>query len=291
MTPDQCIFTIDVEDWYHILDLPSTPPISTWTSLPSRIESNFERLLDILDENHAQATCFFLGWVAEHYPHLVTMADKRGHEIASHGYAHRLTYEMTADEFLDDITAAKQLLEDIIGREVIGFRSPGFSATTATPWFFDKLVEAGYRYDSSVFPAPRAHGGLPTGGFFPYRQTVREGSIIEFPITVVRIVNKPLCMFGGGYLRLFPYPLVRYMSHKVLREGRPVIYYVHPREIDPHQPRLSMSLTRKFKTYVNLNGLENKVRRLTQDFKLTSFERFMNTFPVEESEPVCKNVM
>ncbi len=276
----QCIFTIDVEDWYHILDLPSTPPLTKWAEMPSRIETNFERLLDILDENHAKATCFFLGWIAERFPHLVKMAVERGHEIASHGYAHELVYRMSETEFLEDALKTRKLLADRCGRQINGFRASGFSATESTPWFFDRLIEAGYKYDSSVFPAVRSHGGMPDSNHFPHLVTRASGKIFEFPISVSTLFGKKVCLFGGGYLRLFPYPVVRYAGRKVLSENRPVIFYAHPREIDPDQPRLPMSLIRKFKTYVNLRGLESKIRRLTRDFELTSFEQYMLTHPI-----------
>src|SRR5271156_1369877 len=165
----RCIFSIDVEDWFHILDLPSTPPLSEWNRLPSHVEKNFLRLLDIVDERNVRVTCFFLGWVAERFPHLVREAKARGHEIASHGYSHGLIYQMTPKKFLDDASKAKRILEDVSGSPVLGYRSSGFSVTKETPWFFEKLMEAGYRYDSSVFPAPRGHGGMATSQYAPYR--------------------------------------------------------------------------------------------------------------------------
>ena len=271
----KCIFSVDVEDWFHILDIPATPPMSQWDSLPSLVERNFRKLLDIFAEKDVRVTCFFLGWVAEKFPHLVKEAARRGHEIASHGYAHRLIYEMTPQEFLEDARRSKNLLEDLTGRPVLGYRSSGFSVTERTPWFFDMLIEAGYRYDSSIFPAPREHGGLATARFGPYRVTGSENALIEFPVTIKKVFGKPLCFFGGGYLRLFPYFLIRRMTSRVLQEGRPVIFYVHPREIDPKHPRLPMGAVRRFKSYVNLETTEGKIRRLTSEIEFTTFERFI----------------
>lgn len=268
----KCIFSIDVEDWFHILDVPSTPDLSDWDSLPSLVERDFLKLLDILGERDIRATCFFLGWVAQKFPHLVSEASRRGHEVASHGYSHQLAYRMTPRQFLEDVAKAKGILEDITGRATLGHRASGFSVTEETPWFFDKLMEAGYRYDSSIFPAPRNHGGLKTEQYAPYRI---HGELIEFPITVRRILGKPMCFFGGGYLRLFPYCLIRRMALGVLAEGRPVVFYVHPRETDPNHPRLPMSPARRFKSYVNLNTTEGKIRRLPADFELTTFESFI----------------
>ena len=273
----KCIFSIDVEDWFHILDLPSTPPIDEWDALPSRVEANFLKLLDMVGEH--RVTCFFLGWVARRFPRLVKEAHRRGHEVASHGYAHRLVYQLSPAEFLEDAVTSKQIIEDAAGRAVLGYRSSGFSVTAATPWFFDQLLAAGFRYDSSVFPAPRGHGGLDTGRYAPYRIAGRNGSLAEFPITMRKVLGKPICFFGGGYLRLFPYSLVRSMTRKVLREGRPVIFYAHPREIDPGHPRLPMSAARRFRSYVNLHTTEGKLRRLAREFELTSFESFLAENP------------
>ncbi|MGC2111645.1 MAG: XrtA system polysaccharide deacetylase [Candidatus Korobacteraceae bacterium] len=272
------IFSVDVEDWFHILDVPSVPAISEWSGLPSRVEKNFSKLLDIFSEENVQVTCFVLGWIAERFPHLVKEAAARGHEIASHGYGHRLVYEQTRDGFYEDVRHARLLLEEIAGAPVIGYRAPGFSTTTDTPWFFDALAEAGYQYDSSVFPAPRGHGGIRDGRRDPHRVGNGDG-ILEVPITVVSFMGKPMCFFGGGYLRVFPYWLVRKMARQVLLEDRPVVFYIHPREIDPNHPRLPMSRTRQFKCYVNLETTESKVRRILHDFPVTTFQNVISNYP------------
>ena len=273
-----CIFSIDVEDWFHILEVPGAPRPFEWNSLPSRIDINLLRLLDLLSETNSLATCFFLGWVAERFPHLVKEAHRRGHEIASHGYSHRLVWTMTPREFAQDATRSKVILEQIVGQRVLGYRSAGFSVIERTPWFFDVLAEAGYQYDSSVFPARRAHGGLRGSPKAPYRID-HPGGLIEFPITVADIINRPICFFGGGYLRLFPFFLIKGKAQEVLSQGRPVIFYVHPREIDPHHPRLAMNGVRRFKSYVNLKTTEQKIRRLLFEFHVTTFERFIAKNP------------
>jgi polysaccharide deacetylase family protein (PEP-CTERM system associated) len=279
----KCIFTIDVEDWYHILDLPTTPEIGQWDSLPSRVEHNFAKLLGILEDRKAKATCFFIGWVAQKYPHLVREAARQGHEIASHGFQHKLAYSMTSREFFDDATRSKGVIEEISGQAVWGYRASGFSLTENTPWFFDKLIEAGYRYDSSLFPATRGHGGLPNGRYAPYR--LDSADFVEFPVSVERVLGKPICFFGGGYLRLFPYSLIRTMTRRVLRQERPAVFYVHPREIDLDSPRLNMSLKRRFKSYVNVATTELKIRKVLSDFEMITFREYlaktMNMFPVE----------
>jgi polysaccharide deacetylase family protein (PEP-CTERM system associated) len=269
-----CIFSIDVEDWFHLLDLPTTPPISKWASLPARVEGNFLKLMATLGEARAKATCFFLGWIAEKYPHLVREAVRQGHEIASHGYGHRLAYEMSSEEFFEDALRSKKIIEDIGGEPVWGYRASGFSVTRATPWFFERLMQAGYRYDSSVFPAPRGHGGLPDGSLAPY-QVNQDSNFMEFPASVERVAGKPVCFFGGGYLRLFPYVVIRSMTRRVLRQGRPVIFYVHPREIDLESPRLAMGWKRRFKSYVNISTTQTKIRRVLSDFEMVTFREFL----------------
>src|SRR6185369_12812303 len=267
--------SIDVEDWYHILDVPSAPDISRWDDLPPRVEKNFHRLLDIMDETKSRSTCFFVGYIAQRFPGLVREAKERGHEIASHSYAHRLAYTMSPTEFLDDAARSRKLLEDISGAPVLGFRASGFSVVERTPWFFEKLVEAGYAYDSSTFPAAHGHGGMKTASMVPHRKQTPSGALVEFPVTVAEVLGKRLCFFGGGYLRLFPYPLVRWMSRAVLNDGRPVIFYVHPREVDPGHPRLPMNMSRRFKTYVNLRTTEQKIRNILADFAVTTFAEYL----------------
>jgi polysaccharide deacetylase family protein (PEP-CTERM system associated) len=256
----------------------SAPQIETWGTLPSRVEGNFRRLLDLFEEHQARASCFFLGWVGERFPQLVREAAQRGHEIASHGYAHKLVYQMTRDEFYADAVRARKVLEDVSGGPVVGYRSPGFSVKEQTAWFPEAVAEAGYRYDSSIFPAQRAHGGMRFSRREPYRFEGPGAGLAEFPMSVVNLFGIPMCFFGGGYLRLFPYPLIRRMARRVLAEGRPVIYYVHPREIDPAHPRLPMSAVRRFKSYVNLSSTEGKLRRILSEFPTVTFHDFLATY-------------
>jgi len=265
------VFTVDVEDWFHILDIPSSPPAAQWAFLPSRVEKNFFRLLDLFSEKRVHVTCFFLGWIADHFPHLVQEAVRRGHEVASHGYAHRLVNTMRRQEFREDAVRAKKLLEDIGGRPVLGYRAPGFSLTRETSWLFDELIAAGYLYDSSLFPAPRGHGGDPSFSRTPAVWGDSNRSLVEFPITVTDWGGRAVCLFGGGYLRFFPYSVIRREANKVLSTGQPVIFYVHPREIDPTHPRLPMNAYRHFKSYFNLNSTLPKVLRILDDFRFSTF--------------------
>jgi polysaccharide deacetylase family protein (PEP-CTERM system associated) len=273
-----------VEDWFHIIDIPGAPQIPQWDSLPSCVERNFMRLLDLFSEKHATATCFFLGWVAERFPNLVKEAVQRGHEIASHGYAHQLTYQLSNAQFYEDVLRSRKLLEDAAGVAVHGYRAPSFSVSE---WFFETLIEAGYLYDASVFPAAREHGGTHTNADAPNRLPhvikLDSGSIFEFPMSVVDVLGKPLCFSGGGYLRLLPYSLISHWSRQVIGEGKPVVFYIHPREIDPHHPRLAMGIRRGFKTYVNLNTTESKLARILDEFSVTTFRDYLsrNTHSME----------
>lgn len=271
----RCVFSVDVEDWFHILDIESAPAITEWAALPSRVEKNFMKLLDLFSEAGCTVTCFFLGWVGERFPHLVQEAHRRGHEIASHGYAHRLVFEFGRGEFLRDAVVSRKILEDLTGEPVIGYRAAGFSITESTRWFADELIEAGYLYDSSVFPAPRQHGGLKDGHYTPYFIGEPSKGLVEFPMTVGRMLGLRFCFSGGGYLRLFPLAFVRRMAKRVLADGRPIIFYVHPREIDPSHPRLPMPPLRRFKSYVNLQTTESKIRKLLDEFEVTSFRNFI----------------
>ncbi len=271
----QSIFSIDVEDWFNLSGTGLEPPPSEWDRFESRVERNLRGLLELLAEGGGTATCFFVGYFAKRFPHLVHEAVAAGHEIASHSYFHRLVYELSPAEFYEDALATRKLLEDISGRPVRGFRAPAFSVTAQTPWFFEKLVEAGYQYDSSVFPAPHQTGGLATGRLEPYSVKTRAGTLAEFPITVVRVLGRPMCFFGGGYLRLFPYYLIRTMGRWPLGERRPIIFYVHPREIDLGQPRMPLSRRRKFTCYVNLRSTRLKIRHILRDFQVSSFESYI----------------
>jgi len=218
---------------------------------------------------------FFLAWVARRFPHLVTDAARRGHEIASHGYAHQLAYQAGPDAFFEDCRLSKEILEQISGRAILGYRAAGFSATHSCDWFFEKLASAGYRYDSAIFPARRGHGGIDGARREPHTVNSASGQIVEFPVSVTTVAGATMCFFGGGYLRLFPYFITRRMSQSVLNAGRPVLFYIHPREIDPGHPRLPMNFNRRFKSYVNLHTTETKIRRILADFTFTTFEQLL----------------
>ena len=272
---------MDVEEWFHILELRAGPDLKQWETLESRIEKNFYFLLNTIEKYRAKATFFFLGWIAEKYPRLVTEAHTKGHEIASHGYSHQLIFTQTKEQFRNDIRKSKDILETIINEPVNGYRAPGFSVTNDTLWALEELVAAGYTYDSSIFPTSRAHGGIRGAKMDPYILHLKPGKIIEFPMSVAQYLGKRICFFGGGYMRLFPYFLIKKMGKHVNRGGRPIIIYLHPREIDPHHPRIKMNAFRYFKSYVNLSTTAAKFSRILEDHELTSFRQWISLHEIK----------
>ena len=270
-----CVFSVDVEEWFHILDVPSTPPMDQWDRQESRVEHSFHRMLDVFAEKQVRTTLFFLGWVAERHPQLVKEAVAQGHEIASHGYAHQLVFQNDRRHFTEDVRRAKSVIEDASGLAVLGYRAPGFSVTKGAPWFFEALAETGHAYDSSIWPGNRNHGGWPGALPVPHVVPTAKGDIVEFPISLVRTLGRDMFFFGGGYLRFFPYPLIRRKALEVLAEQRSVVFYLHPREVDPGHPRLPMSLKRRFMSYVNLDTTEPKMRRLFDDLPMTTFSELL----------------
>ncbi|MDP6633262.1 MAG: polysaccharide deacetylase family protein, partial [Phycisphaerae bacterium] len=257
--------TIDVEDWYHILDSPATPTMDTWASLECRLAQSMDRLLEMFARTGAQATFFWLGWMAERHKQLVRTCLQAGHEVASHGYGHVLAYKVGRRAFQNDILRAKGVIEDITGQAVDGFRAAGFGITPETDWAFDVIRQAGHRYDSSVFPTARAHGGMVNGRLGPHVLHTSNGPLSECPMSVVQMLGHRVSLFGGGYLRLAPKWLIRQGVNQLRATGQPMIVYAHPREIDPDHPRLPLGFRRRFKCYVNLRTTMPKLEWLCQE--------------------------
>jgi polysaccharide deacetylase family protein (PEP-CTERM system associated) len=258
--------TIDVEDYFQVSALAPQIDRSTWDSRPCRVERNVERLLELLQRNGAHATFFTLGWIASRYPHLVRDIVAAGHELASHGFAHLRASDQDVAEFRQDVRQAKRLLEDISGHAVHGYRAPSFSIGYTNPWAFDVLVEEGYRYSSSVYPVRHDHYGMPDAPRFPYQA---RPQLLEIPLSTTRMLGRNLPAGGGGYFRLAPYPISRWALRRINRiDGKPAIFYMHPWEIDPEQPRVpGTSLKTRFRHYVNLGRTEQRLSRLLQDFR------------------------
>ncbi len=263
-------FSVDVEDWYQVADFDAVIPFADWDRYESRIARNTDVVLRLLDEGGCRGTFFVLTWNAERHPEIVRRIAAAGHEVATHGYAHRIVYEQTPEEFRSDVERAKKTLEDITGEGILGYRAPSFSFTKRSLWAPDVLLDLGFRYDSSVFPVRDSLYGMPDAERFPYVIREREGRrLVEFPITTTELLGRNLPLGGGGYLRVFPYRYMRWGMRRVnRREGRSAVVYIHPWEIDPEQPRVKTAGKRGFSShYVNLGRTEAKLRRLLRDFR------------------------
>lgn len=258
--------SVDVEDYFQVSAMAPYISRDSWDSIPCRVERNVDQLLKLFHERGSRATFFMLGWVAERYPQVTRRIVAAGHELASHGYGHMRATDQTREEFFRDITQAKKILEDIGGINVAGYRAPSFSIGASNPWAFDCISKAGYRYSSSVYPVKHDHYGMPDAPRSPYQS--RDG-LLELPLTTVRIFGRNLPAGGGGFFRFLPYQVSRWAISRVNNgEKRPAIFYMHPWEIDPGQPRiLEANFKTRFRHYVNLSLTEDRLRRLTVDFK------------------------
>lgn len=264
------ILTVDVEEWFHILEVDGGYGPGDWDALESRVEANTDVLLGLFDEAGAKATCFVVGWVAERHPGLVRRIADAGHEVASHSYGHEVVARHDRASLAQDLRDSKRLLEDLSGRPVRGFRAPGGSITAATSWALDVIAEAGFAYDASLNPGHSSHGGFPTPHYGPHRLRTASGDLYEIPWSTVGVAGRRLPFAGGGYLRLFPYEVIKACVGVENRAGRPVNVYVHPREIDPEQPRMALPWRRRFKYYVGLRSTAAKLRALLRDLRFLS---------------------
>jgi polysaccharide deacetylase family protein (PEP-CTERM system associated) len=265
--------SIDVEDYFHVSVFDGIVPRSEWARMDSRVCRNTDKLLAIFAEYGVRSTFFVLGWVAERHPDLVRRIADAGNEIASHGYAHRLIYDQTPSAFRDDVRRAKQLLEDSSGRKVVGYRAPSYSITPKSLWALDILLEEGYQYDSSIFPIRHDRYGIPVSGRKPYFIERSRGTLVEVPGSTTKVGPLNLPVAGGGYFRILPYWWTRWGIARVNeREGRPAIFYLHPWEIDPEQPRLPAGRLSRFRHYRHLEDTEVRLRQLLTDFKFDAIE-------------------
>ena len=264
--------TIDVEDYFQVSAFASHIDRGSWDSIPCRIERNIDRILELLSHSESKATFFTLGWLAERFPRIVRDIVENGHEIASHGQAHLRASEQSRADFADDIRRAKRVLEDVAGIEVRGYRAPSFSIGHGNLWAFDCIEEAGYCYSSSVYPVQHDHYGMPDAPRFPFR--VRE-RLLEIPVTTTRVFGRNLPAGGGGYFRLAPYQVSRWAIGRVNRvDRRPAIFYFHPWEIDPRQPRVhGISAKTRFRHYLNLDRTEARLQQLMRDFHWDRVDR------------------
>lgn len=259
--------TIDVEDYYQVAAFEKIVDTEQWQSFESRVEKNTNRILEILDIYRVSATFFVLGWVAEHFPRIVKEIFSNGHQIGCHSYLHRKIYTLTPKEFREDTQKAKIILEDLTGSQIKGYRAPSFSITRKSLWALEILGELGFTYDSSVFPIIHDNYGIPDAPRFQYEH--EAAGLIEYPISTALVAGRKIPISGGGYFRIFPYWFTRYALQTInKKEGQPFVFYLHPWELDPEQPRFqNASLRSRFRHYLNLNATEARFKRLLQDFK------------------------
>ena len=256
--------TIDVEDYFQVSAFSPHIPRSDWAVRECRVERNVDCILAMLDTHGTKGTFFTLGWLAERYPEVVRRIVDNGHELASHGYGHERASDQTPDSFFADINLAKLILEDLSGHEVKGYRAPSFSIGEKNLWAFECLERAGYRYSSSIYPIRHDHYGMPNAP----RHAHTIGSLVEIPCTTLRFLNRNWPASGGGYFRLMPYGLSRWMIERINRvDGLPAVFYFHPWEVDPGQPRIpGISAKTRFRHYVNIHRMEQRLNRLLADF-------------------------
>lgn len=259
--------TVDVEDYFQVSAFEPYVDKAAWDRQECRVEANVDRILGLFDDNGVKATFFTLGWVAERYPAMVKRIVEGGHELASHGMSHVRVTQQDADQFRDDVVRTKQLLEDLSGQEIIGYRAASYSIGASNLWALDVLEQTGHRYSSSIYPIRHDLYGMPDAPRFAFRPT--GGDLIEFPVTTVRLGSRNLPCGGGGWFRLVPYPAMRMAMQRVNRiDGESVIFYFHPWEIDPDQPRQAgLDPKTRFRHYLNLHRMESRLRRLVSDFQ------------------------
>jgi len=278
------ILTFDIEEWFHILDNDSTKTEKNWVNYESRIHQNMERIFDVLETTNTKASFFVLGWIAEKYPEIVRSISDKGYEIGSHTTMHQLVYQQDRNQFQTDVERSIKSLEDISGEKVKMFRAPGFSITEQNKWAFEVLYELGIEIDSSIFPAKRAHGGLPSYGS-PEPSVLQYNGVQlkEFPINTQTFLSKTIIYSGGGYFRVIPY----YLLKKWTIEDDYIMSYFHPRDFDPSQPMIqSLSLQRKFKSYVGLKNAKSKLEKWLTDFEFLDIKNADNQIDWETAKRI-----
>lgn len=279
--------TVDVEDYFQVSAFADSIEQKDWDSHPLRVENNTRKVLDMFDESNQKATFFVLGWVAERQRELVLEIAKRGHEVACHGYSHQLIYNQSKDVFKEETIRAKAILEDIIQQPVMGYRAASYSITEKSKWALDILAESGFVYDSSIFPVRHDRYGMPDTPEHPYKLETPAGhSIIEFPLSTAKIINYRLPIAGGGYFRLYPYWLSKMGLKQINRQQKPFIFYLHPWEVDPEQPRIDASWFSRFRHYNNLDKCEDRLNNLLGDFQFGTTWDVLNTLGLIEKPEV-----
>jgi len=265
------VLTIDVEDYFHVSALAKSIDRNNWDSMESRVTLNVHRLLDLFDEHNVKATHFVLGWVAERFPDLIKEIDRRGHEVASHGYSHQLVYNQTPQVFENETRDSKNLIEDITGKPVNGYRAASYSITRKSLWALDILADLGFIYDSSIFPVVHDRYGIKGSPEYPHvLETPAKQRLVEYPLSTYRLFGLTIPVAGGGYFRLYPYWLSRYFYRSLNKSSTPFVFYLHPWEVDPDQPRVKAGLLSEFRHYNNLDKCQKRLSNLLDDFSFTT---------------------
>ena len=278
--PIRNAFTVDVEDYFQVSAFESCVQRERWPEFESRVEANTLRIADLLESANVSGTFFILGWVAERFPALVQELRSRGHEIGSHSYWHRLIYSQSPEEFRDDVKRSRDVLQDILGEPVISYRAPSFSITQKSLWALDILAEEGFQIDSSVFPVYHDRYGIAGARPDIHFQKTACGQLAEFPPSVFKLGWWNLPVSGGGYFRLYPFAFTRYCLSQVnKRTNHPFMFYIHPWEVDPQQPRLSgPSAMSRMRHYVNLHRTETKLQMLLQEFEFDRVDHIVSEY-------------
>jgi polysaccharide deacetylase family protein (PEP-CTERM system associated) len=257
--------SFDIEVWFQVENLKEVISCKDWECCELRVVQNTRRILKLLEKYQTQATFFVLGWVAEKCPSLVKEIAAEGHEIASHGYGHELIYKQTPEEFHADIQRSKNILESIAAKPVLGYRAPSFSITPKSEWALDILEDLGFGYDSSIFPTSfHNRYGFNGKSSLPFQF---ENGLFEIPLSIYRLGGANFPLAGGGYFRLFPYSYFRYFFQRLNKQGKPVVFYLHPWELDPDQPRMNIRFNYRIRHYVNLDKTENRLDNLLKEFR------------------------
>lgn len=278
--------TVDVEDYYHVAAFAKVIKPSEWEQWPSRVEANTDKLLQLFDDANIRITFFILGWVAERYPDLVRRIHAQGHEIASHGYSHQLIYTQTPDVFRAETAKSKQILEDLTQTPITGYRAASYSITRKSLWALDILAELGFTWDSSIFPTRHDNYGIPGSPEEPYVIITSNGTpLTEFPLTTAKVAGQAIPAAGGGYFRQYPYALSRWLFERAsLGQTKPQIFYLHPWEIDPEQPRVpNASWFSNFRHYTNLHRCLPRLERMINDFQFGTISASLGSATINKT--------
>lgn len=286
-------FTVDVEDYFQVSAFERNIDRSSWDEFPHHVVENTQRLLDLLAEKEVHGTFFVLGWVADRYPKLIQSIADAGHELASHSYWHRLVYELTPDEFREDVRKSKQAIENACGVSVDSYRAPSFSITQKSIWALDILVEEGFRCDSSIFPIVHDRYGIPGAKTGIHQIKTASGPIWEFPPSVRKIAGTNLPISGGGYFRLYPYFFSANSFRRVNRQlNESFMFYIHPWEIDPSQMRMKFAnASTRFRHYINLKSTYKKLERLLGGFEFGTMSDVLEAYIEKSHSQSLQSVM